>query len=489
MQNKTLLQGFEWYLPADQLHFKRIASLADEFAALGITAVWLPPAYKGTGGRYDVGYGVYDTYDLGEFDQKGSVATKYGTKEDYLTAVKALHQNGIEVIADIVLNHRLGADGQELIEATQDDANNRTQNISDRRMIQAWTSFTFPARQGKYSDFKWNWSHFDGTDWDDDYKYSGIFRFVGKSWDQETDQEKGNYDYLMGADLDLSNPEVVTELDRWGRWYYDTVGMDGFRLDAIKHMDFSFFTHWLKHMREYAKKEMFAVGEYWAFDVERLLHYQRASNACMHLFDVPLHYRFLQAATSNAQFDMARIFDNTWVQAEPDYAVTFVDNHDTQPSQSLSSWIPDWFKPLAYALILLTDQGIPCVFYGDMYGIPHDRIKPVAQLETMLRLRKECAYGPQHNYFDDSNVIGWTREGDLVHPLSGMAVILSDSLGGSKAMVVGKHFAGQWFYDALFNQSDPILIDNQGIGQFTVAGGSVSVWVPQTSYQHLTVEI
>lgn len=42
----------------------------------------------------------------------------------------------------------------------------------------------------------------------------------------------------MGADLDLSNPEVIAELDRWGRWYYDTVKMDGFRLDAVKHMDF-----------------------------------------------------------------------------------------------------------------------------------------------------------------------------------------------------------------------------------------------------------
>ena len=44
---------------------------------LGVTALWLPPAYKGAGGDKDVGYGVYDLYDLGEFNQKGSVPTKY----------------------------------------------------------------------------------------------------------------------------------------------------------------------------------------------------------------------------------------------------------------------------------------------------------------------------------------------------------------------------------------------------------------------------
>ena len=49
----------------------------------GITDVWLPPAYKAASGKQDAGYGVYDLYDLGEFDQKGSIETKYGTKDEY----------------------------------------------------------------------------------------------------------------------------------------------------------------------------------------------------------------------------------------------------------------------------------------------------------------------------------------------------------------------------------------------------------------------
>lgn len=71
--NGTILQGFSWYLPGDGSHRRRLAEQAPTFAYEGITAVWMPPAYKGEHGVEDVGYGVYDLYDLGEFDQKGSV--------------------------------------------------------------------------------------------------------------------------------------------------------------------------------------------------------------------------------------------------------------------------------------------------------------------------------------------------------------------------------------------------------------------------------
>ncbi len=60
-----------------------------------------------------MGYGVYDLYDLGEFDQKGTVRTKYGTRRAYQAAIRALRRADIQVLADVVLNHRLGADDWE----------------------------------------------------------------------------------------------------------------------------------------------------------------------------------------------------------------------------------------------------------------------------------------------------------------------------------------------------------------------------------------
>lgn len=64
---------------------------------------------------------------------------------------------------------------------------------------------------------------------------------------------------------------------------------------------------------------------------------------------------------------MRRILDNTLMQQQPALAVTLVENHDTQPLQALESPVADWFKPLAYAIILLRQEGYPCVFYPDYY--------------------------------------------------------------------------------------------------------------------------
>ncbi|MFM7285763.1 MAG: alpha-amylase, partial [Cyanobium sp.] len=64
--NGVLLQAFHWYTPADGGHWRRLEQQAHALAQAGITALWLPPAGKGLAGSNDVGYGIYDPYDLGE---------------------------------------------------------------------------------------------------------------------------------------------------------------------------------------------------------------------------------------------------------------------------------------------------------------------------------------------------------------------------------------------------------------------------------------
>ncbi len=163
MKNGVMLQSFEWNTYGEGRFYKELKKNAKNLKATGITAVWLPPASKGTSAM-DVGYGVYDLYDLGEFDQKGSVGTKYGTKDELLAAINALHEEGLEVYADVVLNHKAGADETEVIQAIKVDPENRHDDISEPIEIEAWTKFTFPGRNKKYSSFTWNWSHFSGVD-------------------------------------------------------------------------------------------------------------------------------------------------------------------------------------------------------------------------------------------------------------------------------------------------------------------------------------
>lgn len=478
--NQTIFQYFEWYLTADDNLWNKIILDSAYLASLGISCVWLPPAYKGAGGTYDTGYGVYDMYDLGEFEQKGSIRTKYGTKEEYLKCIKVLKANHIQVLADIVFNHRMGADEVEDVIAIEDNPCNRTEAISEPRTIKAWTKFTFPGRGKTYSDFEWNWTCFHGVDWDDITSKHSIFKFYGKNWDSDVDKENGNFDYLMGADVDLNNVDVVNELINWAKWYLETTHIDGFRLDAVKHIRASFFKNFIQTVEEETGKKLFTMGEYWSANLESLKQFLEETNSIMSLFDVPLHYNFFNASNSNGNYDMRTILDGSLVKSNSEKAITFVDNHDTELGQSLESWVQDWFKPLAYSLILLRQEGTPCVFYGDYYGIPSKDVSAKKQiLEKLLLARTYFAYGNRTDYFNDSNIIGWTLEGDFEHPDSGLAVIMSDNAGGSKMMNVGKRLANTILYDITGNLTETVYIDEEGNGIFYCNGGSVSVWVKQ----------
>ncbi|MBR2289803.1 MAG: alpha-amylase [Clostridia bacterium] len=480
-----MMQYFEWYLPGDSTLWKKVSSDSSHLANLGINYVWLPPSYKGASGTNDVGYGVYDLYDLGEFNQKGAIPTKYGTKEEYLNAIKELKEKNIKVLADIVLNHKMGADEIEEVLAVEDDANDRTVSVTSATPIKAWTKYTFPGRGDVYSSFKWDWTHFHGIDWDENTRKVSIYKFYGKKWDEDVDKEKGNFDYLMGADIDMNNNDVSNELIKWGKWYFETTHVDGFRLDAIKHIRADFFPKWLEEIEDDLNegKPIYTVGEYWSIDVEVMKRYIEKTEEKIHLFDVPLHYNMYKASISNGEYNLSEIFDGTLVKERPDLAVTFVDNHDTEPGQALESWIADWFKPHSYSLILLRKDGNPCVFYGDYYGIQEKGISAKTELlDKLLKVRKYFAYGDQEDYLISKNVIGFTRKGDYEHPDSGLAVVMSDKEAGSVTMNLGKTHANTLFYDCLGNIEEKVYVDQNGDGVFACKEGSVSVWIKDGQY-------
>ena len=484
-----MMQYFEWYLPNNRLFWERCIVQAEKIRKNGINMIWLPPAYKGATGINSVGYDVYDTYDLGEFDQRGSVPTKYGTREQYLRTVKALQDTGIEVYADVVLNHMTGADEVEEVYAVENNPENREEEIGEKTKRTVWTKFTFPGRNGKYSTFTWDYTNFNGTDWDEAEQQYGIFLFDGKAWNNETDDEFANFDYLMGTDLDMENPETVKAVTDWGKWYLDTVNPNGFRIDAVKHIRFEFYRDWLRELRSYAGRDFFAVGEYWSSEIDKLTHYLDVVEDSMSLFDVPLHFSFQDAATSNGSYDIRKLIKDTLISERPNNAVTFVDNHDTQPGQSLFSFIPTWFKPIAYSIILLREEGIPCVFYGDYYGIPNDNIPAVPSLRKLIYIRRKYAYGEQEDYFDDASVVGFVRKGDDEHENSGLAVLMTNAECGSKVMEIGRKFAGQRFFNAMDLTHIPITIEEDGTAEFYVDGGSVSVWVNENVYRDICLNI
>lgn len=488
--NGTMMQYFHWYLPGDGSLWQKLGNQAKGLAEAGFTAMWLPPAYKGIGGGNDVGYGVYDIFDLGEFDQKGSIRTKYGTRQEYVAAIQSLHSAGVQVYADVVLNHKMGGDVAETPKATPYPKNDRTKSKGDLQEIKTYSHFQFPARKGNYSNFEWHWYHFDAVDYNvcNQGDRDTVYLMEGKQFDDYVALEYGNFAYLMGCDLDFQNEWVRGEITHWGKWYLETTGVDGFRLDAIKHISSWFFPQWLDELEKYAKKDLFVVGEYWVPDVKTLNWYIDSVGGRMSVFDVPLHYNLSTASKSGNSYDMRKILDGTLVQQRPTHAVTFVENHDSQPLQALESVVDPWFKPLAYALILLRQGGYPCVFYADYYGAEYEDygrdgnrytiVMPShrAVIDILLHARKHYAYGPQYDYFDHSNTIGWTRLGDKLHPKA-MTVVMTNGAAGSKRMEVGQPHAS--FKDLTGFVEEQVLTDAEGWGEFSCKDGSVSVWVQE----------
>ncbi|MGM0395879.1 MAG: alpha-amylase [Bacillota bacterium] len=479
MDNGVMLQGFEWYLPDDGSYYRMMTERAEELAKVGFAGVWIPPVFKSTGTN-DVGYGIYDMYDLGEFDQKGSVRTKYGLKTELRYMIKAFHENGVNIYADVVMNHKAGGDRQEKFIAIEVDTKDRNKELGEARDISGWTGFDFTGRGGKYSEFKWNFNHFNGVDYDDLTGKKGIFRIIGenKGWNLGVSIERGNYDYLMFSDIDHAHPEVKAEFIRWAKWFIEETGVDGFRLDAVKHIDAAFLREFIHSINTTIGEDFYIFGEYWVNNLDLIEKFLNETSFDIDLFDVPLHFNLHRASLEGDRFDLRSVFDNTLVRKHPTEAVTFVDNHDSQPSQGLQSWVEPWFKEIAYALILLRSKGYPCVFYGDYYGTggehQYEGIKD--RIDRLIHIRRNYCFGEEDDYFQEPNVIGWVRKGTDEKP-ERSAVVISNKVGGMIRMHMGAEYVGREFIDKLGNEKKSVVIQGDGFGEFSTPAAGVSAWV------------
>lgn len=526
--HKTILQAFEWYItsPTNQVwleqttgaikdvsvsHWSRLTSLLPTLRLLGITSLWIPPACKATD-PHDNGYGIHDLYDLGEFNAKGHVSTKWGTKNELQLMCARAKELDMGVIFDAVLNHRASADESEDCEAVIVDPRRRNKEIEgSRRTIESWTKFNYDGRNGKYSSLRYNSSHFSGVDWDSKTHSKAIYKFVGKrpdgtkkGWaDDVATDENGNYDYLMFADVDYGNAEVQEDVKRWGRWLVDTLpGVRGMRLDASKHYSSSFQKAFIEYVTKHADRDtadqFFFVGEYWIGESKFLSrHIDRAFGGNIHLFDVKLVYN-LSDISKGRERDLRNVLRETLCQLKPKKAITFVSNHDTQTGQSLAAPVDDWFVPHAYALILLRKEGHPCVFWGDIFGTEGPNAKASncgGRLIRLVKARELFAYGEQTDHISkkvnkDPTCIAWSRRwrGTSGESLN-MVAVLSTSWSWKKAkMNVGKECAGQIWTDIMGWSWSAVQIDENGWGSFPVGPRNMGVWTWKDSERRKEVD-
>ena len=359
--------------------------------------------------------------------------------------------------------------------------------MEDPHEVTVWTGFEFPGRNNKHSAFKYHWHHFSGIDYEARSNTHGIWRLVGENkigWATDVSGELGNYDYLLGVDVDYSRPEVREDVLHWGEWIAKELGpsLRGMRFDAIKHYSERFLRSFVEHLDQTVGKDWFFVGEYWDSRLNVLSSVIEIFKKRISLFDVQLVYNF--SASSKAKHcDLRTMFGGTLVNKYPSNAVTFVANHDTQETQALEAVVEDWFVPHAYALILLMDGGYPFVFYGDLYGMQGPKPKRPAcggKLPKLVLARKLYSYGVQRDYLDKAECIGWTREGSGKKKSSkgaGIAVVLNAGWNwDEKRMYVGKQHAGEKWTDVTGWAWGEVTIDRAGEAVFPVGHRGISVW-------------
>ncbi len=332
----VLLQAFWWDSP--QGWWKTLHENAYDFAKAGFRRVWIPPVSKDAAGGYGMGYGTYDGYDLGEYDQMGTIPTRFGTRQELQDMTWRMNELGLDPIGDMNLTHRNG--GQD--EAAPDGSH-------------TWTKFNFPHER-----FQLSW------------------------WDFQ----HGHIEWKFGEHLNYWNDYVRHGLKEWGTWLTDTIGLKGYRIDQAKGLDPAYLREFLGHGSMYGK---FAVSEYWDTNLDKLDEYVHASGA--KVFDFPLFYKLQEMANDHAGFfDMRRLVGAGYVSRNPYGAVTFVENHDTDRSQPIS-----FDKMMAYSYILFS-EGTPTVFLKDYweYGMKGQIDPLVAIRRTLLAGGTRTLYADQN---------------------------------------------------------------------------------------------
>lgn len=391
----VLMQAFHWDCPRlDKQEFTWwdfVADQLDELHAAGITALWLPPAGKAANlGGISMGYDVYDYYDLGSFDQKGTTKTWFGSEAELRALIEAAHGRQMKVYADLVLNHNNGADQQEYNPILQQ---------------QRWTKFT---------------------------PQSGIFTRDWTCFNPSPYQDLDTVTFGDMPDLCHINPRVSTGILNHAKWMIEEIGFDGFRYDFVKG-----FGAWIVraiHDRNYSRNghpvEIFGVGECWAGDefIDSWLDsVNRWAEHRVGAFDFPLRYRLKDLCDSYGFSLKTLASDGVLVRERPFEAVTFVDNHDFSGSDCV---IND--KMLAYAYIL-THEGYPCVFWKDWFNYGLAEAGQPGGIERLVQLHESHAGGGTNILYVDNLLYIMERTGSGSQP--GLIFALNNSGGMLKQSV------------------------------------------------------
>jgi alpha-amylase len=341
-----------------------LAAQANMLRRAGFSAIWLPPPLKGASGSLSSGYDLFDDYDLGSKDQKGSIPTRYGAREQLARCAAVMRANGIDVYVDLVQNQRDGDDGRfnfDYIDAFQQPAKGR-----------------FAKGPG---DFHPHVPEDPGV-------FNDAFQF-GRDLAP-----------INGVPKNHCSDGLVNAAD----WLTRALGIQGYRLDNTKGVSTEFMFRLLQHG---ALATRFAVGEFADGNVSLIESWANATQHRSASFDFPLHFILKDMCNNPGGFNMASLDHAGLAGRDPLGAVTFVENHDTDRGGVGGPIVRN--KLMAYAYIL-TSEGYPCVFYRD-YSTDKNCFALKDSIDRLIWIHEHLAQGGTLQRWKDGGVFAFERQG------------------------------------------------------------------------------
>ncbi|MDT4208699.1 glycoside hydrolase family 13 protein [Staphylococcus haemolyticus] len=342
----------------------------DYFKDLGIDVIWLSPMYKSP--NDDNGYDISDYQDIMD---------EFGTMEDFDCLLKGVHDRGMKLILDLVVNHT--SDEHPWFIESKSSKDNPKRD---------WYIWADPKDDGSEPN---NWeSIFNGSTW---------------QFDETTNQYYFHLFSKKQPDLNWDNPEVRESVFNMMNWWFEK-GIDGFRVDAITHIKKTFeagdlpvpegkkyapafdvdmnqpgIQNWLQEMKDesLSQYDIMTVGEANGVNPDNAEEWVGEDKG---KFNMIFQFEHLGLwSTGDSQFDVKSYKEvlNRWQKRLEGigWNALFIENHD-QP-RSVSTWGNDkdyWFESAtSHAVVYFLQQGTPFIYQGQEIGMTN---YPFESIET-----------------------------------------------------------------------------------------------------------
>ncbi len=383
----VMLQGFAWDSYADT-QWKNLESQADELSDY-FSLVWVPQSGKCLETYNVMGYTPYYYFNHN---------SSFGSETELRSMISTFKQKGLGVIADVVINHH-----------------NTT----------GW--FGFPAET--YKGVTYQLQSTDITADDDGGATATEAKKQGVSLSSNKDEGE---DWSSMRDLDHKSANVQKVVKAYEDFLVNDLGYTGFRYDMVKGFDGS-------HVADYNKAAgvKYSVGEYWDSNA-KIEKWIDATDKQSAAFDFQFRYN-VRDAINNADWSQLNstnnlVHDNAYKQ----YAVTFVENHDTQYRNASEPLDPIRKDTLAANAYLLAMPGTPCVFLPHWQAYKRE-IKAMIQLRHLAGVTNTSEY---QAYRNTKNYYGVLVQGNNAKLLAVMGQGMADPDASLYVKVLsGYHYA------------------------------------------------